>query len=92
LLRAQTRLGGDRDEEGLASAERDADRAVRLAPSRAAARVVRAAIRARRGDVPGAYLDLAAAATLHPLRDDYAKRLVEAAAALPRPPGEGSAR
>ncbi len=92
LLRAQTRLGAQPSMEALASARADADRAVRLAPSRAAARDVRARLRARSGDVPGAFVDLAAAAALHSVRSDYAERKVQAAAALPRPPQGESPR
>lgn len=92
LLRAQARLNATPPGESLSDAGDDADRAVVLSPSRAAAREVRARIRARGGDVPGAYADLAAAVALHPSRDDYAKRRAEAAAALPRRPDADAPR
>jgi len=92
LLRAQARFGATPSGEGLSAAAEDADRAVALSPSRAGAREVRARIRVRRGDVPGAYADLAAAVALHPARDDYAKRRAEAAAALPRRLGADTPR
>jgi len=88
LLRAQARFDVSPSEGNSASAESDADRAVFLAPSRAAAREVRARLRARNGDVPGAFADFSAAAALHPARSHYAERKAEAAAALPRPPDE----
>jgi hypothetical protein len=92
LLRAQTRVGARSTAEELALAEADADRAVWLAPSRAAAREVRARLRARSGDLPGAFADLAAATAFHPLRGEYSKRKAEIAAALPRPAGAGPPR
>ena len=86
LLHAQTL---DRDPSRALA---EADRAVRLAPRRAAARDVRGRLRARIGDVPGAFSDFTAAAALHPVRTEYADHAAQAAAALPRPPESTSPR
>jgi len=50
----------------------DAERAVRSAPSRASARIVRARARSAVGDLGGAYADTAEAQHLYPLHPDYA--------------------
>jgi len=50
----------------------DAERAVRRAPSRASARMVRARARSAVGDLGGAYADAAEAQRLYPLHPDYA--------------------
>ncbi len=60
----------------------DAERAVRRAPSRAAARMVRARARTAAGDLSGAYADAVAAQRLYPLHPDYAARRDALAAAL----------
>jgi hypothetical protein len=60
----------------------DGERAVRRAPSRAAARVVRARARAASGDSAGAYADLVEARRLYPLRPDYAAQRDALAVAL----------
>ena len=52
-----------------------ADRAVRLAPNRAAARAHRAGQRLRRGDGPGALADLREAVRLHPGEPTYRRDL-----------------
>ena len=70
----------------------EADRAVRRAPRRAGAHDVRGRLRARLGDVPGAFADFTLAAALHPLRTEYADHAVQAAGALPRPPEPTSPR
>lgn len=44
---------------------------VRLSPTRAASRDLRARVRLATGDLPGAYADLAAAARLHPVHEEY---------------------
>ena len=60
----------------------DAERAVRRAPSRAAARMVRARARTAAGDLSGAYTDAVVAQRLYPLHPDYAARRDALAAAL----------
>src|SRR5262249_41952532 len=70
---AGARLAGGGSEAGEAAAP-DAERAVALAPSRASARALRAGIRARAGDAPGAYADFASAAKLYPLHSEYAEQ------------------
>ena len=60
----------------------DAERAVRRAPSRASARVVRARARAASGDSAGAYTDLVEAQRLYPLHSDYTVERDALAAAL----------
>jgi hypothetical protein len=55
-----------------AEAGEDAERAVRRAPSRAAARVVRSRTRTLAGDSTGAYADLVEAQRLYPMNEVYA--------------------
>ena len=86
LLHAQTLTS---DPHGALA---EADRAVCWAPCRASARDVRGRLRARLGDVPGAFADFTRAAALHPLRSEYADHAAQAAGALPRPPVESSPR
>jgi O-antigen ligase len=74
---ARLAVGGD-----LAGALADADRAVTRAPSRAAARVVRARARGAGGDGAGAFADLAEAARLYPMSSDYALQRDSLAEAL----------
>ena len=74
---ARLEVGGE-----AAAALADADRAVARAPSRAAARVVRARARGAGGDGAGAYADLAEAARLYPMSDDYALQRDSLAEAL----------
>ena len=69
----------------------DAERAVLRAPSRAAARAVRARARSAAGDAPGAQADFAAAASLYPMRPDYAAQRDAFADAL-RKAGEAAPR
>lgn len=74
----------------LAEALSEADVAVAQGPRRASARVVRARIRARLGDVPGAWTDLVAAAAMRPLRDDLARERDGLAKRLPAPDADAS--
>ena len=67
---------------GADAALEDAERAVRRAPSRAAARMVRARVRTAVGDLTGAYADAAEAQRLYPLHPDYAAGRDALAAAL----------
>jgi hypothetical protein len=60
------RAGGD-----VSLAVERAEQVVRMSPTRAASRELRARVRLASGDLPGAYADLAAAARLHPVRGDY---------------------
>lgn len=68
-----------------------ADRAVRLAPARAATRFTRARARAAVGDSAGACADLVEAARLYPLRAEYATQANALAASL-RKAGEAAPR
>ena len=70
---------------GADAALDDAERAVRRAPSRAAARMTRARARTAVGDLPGAYADAAEAQRLYPLHPDYAARRDALASALEKP-------
>jgi O-antigen ligase len=65
-----------------ATALKDAESAVRRAPSRAAARVVRARARTASGDSAGAYADLVEASRLYPLKVEYATQRDALAAAM----------
>jgi O-antigen ligase len=87
LLRAGaglTAAEGD-PEERLRSALADVERAVALAPTRAAARRMRAELRRSLGDLPGAYADAARAAELHPVRREYGELRDRLLAELPSP-------
>jgi hypothetical protein len=96
LLLLRSSLDGEplerADEARRTTALRRADRAVRLAPYRPAARELRAMVRVSLGDYPGAYADLAEASRLYPMSGEYAanrdmlRRLVEEAMR-----GEGTA-
>jgi len=77
---AEARLASGAGADALA----DAERAVRRAPSRAAARVVRSRARAAVGDLGGAYADASAAQRLYPLQPDYAAQREELGSALER--------
>ena len=69
-IAAESRLALKPDD--AADALADADRAVAAAPSRPAARWVRARARRAAGDSTGAYADLVEAARLYPIRTEYA--------------------
>jgi Flp pilus assembly protein TadD len=71
--RATAREGPAATPARLQQALELAERAVRLAPVNAPARESRALARLNSGDVPGAYVDLAVAARLHPLEPRYAE-------------------
>jgi O-antigen ligase len=81
---AAARLAAERTSEAprTSTALDDAERAVRRAPDRAAARMVRAIARGEREDNAGAYADLVEAARLYPLQGDYAAQRDGLAAAL----------
>ena len=76
---------------GADAALRDAERAVLRAPSRAAARMVRARARTAVGDLGGAYADAAEAQRLYPLHTDYEARRDALASALEKA-GEAAPR
>jgi hypothetical protein len=67
----------------LRDALAEADRAVSLDSARPGTRDLRARIRATAGDLPGAYADLAEAASSYPLRKDFASRRDRMMEALP---------
>lgn len=73
-------------EETRRSALEVAERAVALAPTRAAARAARARARLLVGDLPGAFADYDRAAALHPLREEYRR---DRAILADRLPGAG---
>jgi tetratricopeptide (TPR) repeat protein len=59
-------------EERKRLALRRAERAVKVAPSKAAARELRATVRSALGDYAGAYSDFAEASRLYPMQEEYA--------------------
>jgi hypothetical protein len=68
----------------------DAEKAVRRAPSRASARMVRARARSEGGDIGGAYADAAEAHRLYPLHPDYAAQRDAVGSALEAADGAAS--
>jgi hypothetical protein len=85
VLEASVRSGAAGREptpDALAEALRLADRAVALSPVRPGAREVRATLRWRSGDLPGAWADLVVASRLHPVRAEYARARDRLATAL----------
>jgi tetratricopeptide (TPR) repeat protein len=78
MFAAQARMAQRMSAEALD----DCDRAVRLAPERAAARALRARARLAVEDPTGAYADLVEATRLYPANEDYAARRDETAAWL----------
>jgi tetratricopeptide (TPR) repeat protein len=78
MFAAEARMAQRLPEEAL----RDCDRAVRLAPERAAARALRARARLAVQDPAGAYADLFEATRLYPLNERYASQRDESAAWL----------
>jgi len=62
------------DEQARREASAAVERAVRLAPTRASARELRARLRLAAGDAPGALADLSAAAELNPTHEAYRAR------------------
>jgi len=70
-------LAAEPDGGRLAEALKAVDRAVRLAPQRAAARDLRGRLRFLSGDFGGAYADAHQAARLYPMHTPYAERLTE---------------
>jgi hypothetical protein len=89
LLLLRSSLDGEppqrADDDRVRVALERADRAVRLAPYRAAARELRAMARVSLGDYAGAYADLAEACRLYPMNREHAanremlRRLVDEA-------------
>jgi len=67
---------------GQEEAADDAELAVRRAPSRGAARIVRSRSRTLAGDSTGAYADLVEAQRLYPMNEDYLAQRNALAAAL----------
>jgi hypothetical protein len=65
-------LGERADEAAGRRAADRVERVVRLAPTRASARELRARVRSAAGDAPGALADLSTAARLHPAHGAYA--------------------
>jgi len=70
----------------------DADRAVGLAPTRPAARELRARLRLAADDLPGAFADAATAARLYPREQRYDELRAELAARLPGRPNPDAGR
>jgi O-antigen ligase len=71
-------------ERSLRDALERSERAIALSPIRASAREVRARVRARLGDLPGAYSDLAEAARLYPGKAWYGEQRDRLRGELPR--------
>ncbi len=72
LLAGRLAVAAARESDPLGAARERAEHAVRLAPVSAAARELRAEVRLRSADAPGAFADLREAARLHPLHAGYA--------------------
>ena len=71
LLLAQTALAGEPRNRDVAAGA--VERAIALAPTRPAARALRARLRREDGDVPGALADIAEASRLYPVNPLYAR-------------------